>query len=52
MAVLRHLGLITPQAEVLLKEFDTGSISNWRNIPVGEIRPSTELVEVLQSWKM
>lgn len=51
MAVLRHLGLITPQAEVSLKEFDTGSISNWRNIPVGEIRPSTELVEVLQSWK-
>lgn len=51
MNILRHLGLITTKEESLLKEYDNSSITNWRNIPVGEIRPSAELVKALQSWK-
>ncbi len=52
MNILRHLGLITAEEENLLKEYDNSSITNWRNIPVGEIRPSAELVKALQSWKI
>lgn len=51
MAILRHMGLITPDGEKQLQTFDASSIANWRNIPVGEIRPSAPLVEVLRSWK-
>lgn len=52
MNILRHLGLITSEEESLLKEYDNSSITNWRTIPVGEIRPSAELVKALQSWKI
>ena len=50
-SILKHLGLITSKEETLLKEYDTASINNWRDIPVGEIRPSKELTRALQSWK-
>jgi L-asparaginase II len=52
MTILRHLGLLTPDVETLLKTYDRGNISNWRDIAVGEVRPSTELLEALQSWKI
>ena len=52
MSILKHLGLITPKEEALLQDYDAASINNWRDIPVGEIRPSKELNEVLQSWKL
>jgi L-asparaginase II len=52
MNILRRLGLVTSREETLLKEYDNNSITNWRHIPVGEIRPSAELFEALQSWKI
>lgn len=52
MNILRHMGLLTPKEETLLKEYDNSSLTNWRNIPVGKIRPSADLVEALQSWKI
>ena len=52
MSILKHLGLIGFKEEEQLKEYDAAAINNWREIPVGEIRPSREFVEALRSWKV
>lgn len=50
--LLRHLGLITQENNTLLTDYDNRSITNWRNIAVGEIRPSAQLRQALNSWKI
>jgi len=52
MSILRHLGLLSSDMEQQLQDYDRHPIVNWRDIPVGEIRPSTQLVESLRAWKI
>jgi L-asparaginase II len=50
--LLRHLGLVTAENNALLADYDNRSITNWRNIPVGEIRPTAQLMQALNSWEI
>ncbi len=50
--LLRHLGLLNPENHALLADYDNRNITNWRNIPVGEIRASAQLRQALNSWKI
>ncbi len=52
MSILHHFGLLSSDMEQQLQVYDRHPIANWRDIPIGEIRPSTQLVESLRAWKI
>lgn len=52
VTLLRHLGLLNPENHALLADYDNRNITNWRNIPVGEIRASAQLKQALKAWKI
>ncbi len=52
MSILHHVGLLTPAVEDQLQQYGRHAITNWRDIPIGEIRPSSQLIESLQAWKI
>ncbi len=37
--VLRQLGILTPEIQAALQDFDRRPVLNWRKLVVGEIRP-------------
>lgn len=50
LSILHHLGFRIESNT--LNEFDQRDIFNWRKIPIGSIRPTPQLVDALDTWKM
>lgn len=51
VAILQSLGLLNPDTQKTLNEYGSRQINNWRKIPIGEIRPSSMLLQSLAAWK-
>ena len=52
MSILDHLGLLASASGNQYHQYDSHMITNWRDISIGEIRPSAQLIESLQAWKI
>lgn len=48
MAILKHLGLLTPEEIEKLSQFDTRPIKNWRQLNIGEIRAADAFIQTLE----
>jgi len=47
LAILEKLGVLSKHELMDLKQYYTRPINNWRGTPVGEIRPTTEFLQML-----
>lgn len=50
--ILKHLGVLSKEQVAELKAYYRGPVYNWRNMEVGEIRPSEELVAALSKFHL
>ena len=48
--ILKHLGVLSKEQVAEVKEYYRRPVYNWRNMEVGEIRPSEELVAALSKF--